>query len=129
MVELAGDYVLELSQAREWANRRFPDIKWHSNEHLLHGDIRRRLNMHYKDDFDLDRCLIISWEEGTECDAGVFFPVLWHYDRKATREKHKHFRECKSTLAVKKELFEPVEEDLPCIKDIRFVTIYDPYEC
>ncbi|KAF8839333.1 hypothetical protein BDN67DRAFT_970177 [Paxillus ammoniavirescens] len=126
---LAGDYVLELSQAREWANRRFPDIEWHINKQLLHRDIRCRLNMHYKGDFDLDRCLIIWWEEGKECNAGIFFPVVWKYDRKATREKHRHFQESEQALAVKKELFEPVEEDLSYIKDIRFVTIYEPYEC
>ncbi|KAF8839335.1 hypothetical protein BDN67DRAFT_970182 [Paxillus ammoniavirescens] len=128
---LVGGYILEVSQAREWANKRFPDIKWSSSPYVIHADIRNHLKLHYKDPVEIERCSIIYWKEATEGDkdTGIFFPVAWKFDSRATREKkHGRFRECEKALAIKKELFEPVEEDLPYLKDIRFVTVCDPQE-
>ncbi|KAF8839328.1 hypothetical protein BDN67DRAFT_970169 [Paxillus ammoniavirescens] len=127
---LVGGYILEVSQAKEWANKRFPDIKWRPGRNAFYSDIRRHLKLHYKDPVEIDRCLVIYWKESTEGDkdTGILFPVAWKYDSRATRKKHGRFRECEKALAIKKELFEPVEEDLSYIKDIRFVTVCDPQE-
>ncbi|KIJ10215.1 hypothetical protein PAXINDRAFT_16723 [Paxillus involutus ATCC 200175] len=130
-VELAGGYVLELSQAREWAEKFFPSIQWGVNDLVFHMDIQRHLNEYYKDDDERDRCLCIWWEESQEGDkdTGIFFPVAWTECEYGTRDNHYHFEEGDEALAVKKQLFGAVEAKLSySVESIRFVTIFEPDE-
>ncbi|KIJ07888.1 hypothetical protein PAXINDRAFT_173212, partial [Paxillus involutus ATCC 200175] len=117
--------------AREWADAFFPDMKWSTSEYLTHADIRGRLKVFYEDYTELERCLVIWWRESREGDGvpGIFFPTGWAEDFKfdTTRKKSLRFKENETALKVKKALFEPLMGKLSYLKDIHFVTIYDPY--
>ncbi|KIJ59942.1 hypothetical protein HYDPIDRAFT_43649 [Hydnomerulius pinastri MD-312] len=125
-----GGYILELSRAKEWADKRWPGaIKWRSEECTVHSDIKRHLNSlyHPKEDGsvsdDYHRCLVIPWQQ----DAWLFFPTAWRRDPSFTRQKHKVFRENDYARSLKADWFEPLYEELPHLKDIRFATSYDPF--
>ncbi|KIJ09718.1 hypothetical protein PAXINDRAFT_17215 [Paxillus involutus ATCC 200175] len=133
-VELSGGYVLELSQAREWAEKFFSNnpLAWVDVRDIdLEMNIQSHLNAFYRDNDKCVRCLCIWWEESQEGDedTGIFFPVAWAECEYGTRDNHHHFDEGSEALAVKKQLFEAVGEQLSySVESIRFVTIFEPYE-
>jgi len=127
-MEVACGYVLEVSQAREWAEMFFHNMEWNTSQYRLPIDIRERLNVFYNNQDEV-RCLAFWWKESTEDDnsTGILFPTDWITDHNyLTRPKPLRFMETTNALAVKKALFEPVMDRLSYLKSIRFVTVYDP---
>ncbi|KIJ07887.1 hypothetical protein PAXINDRAFT_102770 [Paxillus involutus ATCC 200175] len=129
MVRMACGYVLELSQARNWAERIFPQMRWSTSEQLTHSDIRSQLKLFFLDNVELERCLIIWWRESEEDEGApwIFFPTDWFEVFYITGAKPHPYQETETALEVKKALFEPFKEELSYLQNIRFVMIYDPY--
>ncbi|KAF8839336.1 hypothetical protein BDN67DRAFT_970184 [Paxillus ammoniavirescens] len=124
---ITGGYILEHHQVKEWADKRFPGaIKWGDPNHV-HWPINNHLNKLYNDPEDVtiyQRCIFVPWEQN---DVRVCFPAVWKRGRSVTRNKHEILPENDFARARKKELFEQVYEELPYLKEIPFVTVYDPF--
>ncbi|KIJ09188.1 hypothetical protein PAXINDRAFT_138920 [Paxillus involutus ATCC 200175] len=123
---ITGGYILDRHQAKEWADKRFPDaIKW-GDPRLVHVPINNYLNSLLNnpgDDRVYQRCIVVPWGQDS---VRICFPTVWMRGRKITRAKHDPFPENDFALARKKVLFEEAYEALPHLKDLLFVTIYDP---
>jgi len=122
---IAGGYILEFARAKEWADKRYPGaIKWRSEGPTgcsIHIDINDHLNLLYGT--DAYRCIIISLQG----EAWLFFLTIWRRSPHFTRQTRKYFRENDYARSLKADWFEPLCEELPHLKDIRFVTVYDPF--
>ncbi|KIJ09191.1 hypothetical protein PAXINDRAFT_17713 [Paxillus involutus ATCC 200175] len=123
-----GGYMLELDQAKEWADQRFPGkMRW---RHRLLVD--QPINAHLQYYFDPDgkqrkhdRCILVPWEQNS---LRVCFPTIWTWN--PPKEGKKSFQEDDTARSIKKELFEfeQLSEKLEYLQDIPFVTIYDPFK-
>ncbi|KIJ09189.1 hypothetical protein PAXINDRAFT_102316 [Paxillus involutus ATCC 200175] len=126
-----GGYILEVNQAKEWADKRFPNkIQWGVNN-LVARDINIYLNDVYnpkKDTMMCDMCIVVLWERD---GRRVCFPTVSYRRRSCTRRNHPTFQENENAISLKKEYFEDSEdfaaEELTFLKEIPFVTIYDPF--
>ncbi|KAF8839345.1 hypothetical protein BDN67DRAFT_1070126 [Paxillus ammoniavirescens] len=124
---ITGGYILEHHQAKEWADKCFPDaIKWGDPNHV-HRPINNHLNKLYNNPGDnkiYHRCIVVAWEQN---DVRVCFPTAWKWGRSVTRAKHEPLPENDFARARKKMLFEQAYKELPYLEGIPFVTIYDPF--
>ncbi|KAF8839347.1 hypothetical protein BDN67DRAFT_780297 [Paxillus ammoniavirescens] len=123
---ITGGYILERHQAKEWADKCFPgEIKW-GDQRNVHGPINNHLNKLYKpkDKKIHPICIFVPWGQD---DVRICFPTIWKQGPNITRAKHGTFPESDFARARKKMLFEKLYEELPYLKDIPFMTIYDPW--
>ncbi|KIJ06458.1 hypothetical protein PAXINDRAFT_103361 [Paxillus involutus ATCC 200175] len=119
-----GGYILDLDQAKEWADKRFPDqnFQWRSRG-TVDVPINRCLNDLFNNEGDQrkhDRCIVVPWKDSVR----VCFPTvsIWN----PPKGQHISFQENDTARSLKKVLFEKVS-NLTYLEEIPFVTIYDPY--
>ncbi|KAH7920257.1 hypothetical protein BV22DRAFT_1074248 [Leucogyrophana mollusca] len=119
MVWVTGGYIMETSQAKAWAQRKYPEIPF-PDDWFIPNEINRYFRRHKM----YPACISVCWRGENK----AFFMTHGKTDHSATKTHHRHFREDPKARTIRKLLFEDLEDELEFLKDIQFVTVSDPYD-
>ncbi|KAF9237717.1 hypothetical protein BU15DRAFT_62921 [Melanogaster broomeanus] len=117
MVWLTGGYILDPADAKTWAQRRFPEIEF-DHDWFIPNCINRHFRAHQPDIW----CISVEYEGRV-----MAYFVTCGIDHATIRHRPQRFREDRFGAAWKEKLFGGLEEELSFLKDVRFVTIFDPF--
>ncbi|KAH7921415.1 hypothetical protein BV22DRAFT_1019397 [Leucogyrophana mollusca] len=118
MVWMTGGYLLELPEAKAWAQRKYPDMEF-GVDVLIPNFINRYFRAHRM----FPACIAVDWHGQNK----AYFMTHGKVDPYATKKKHRHFREDARAQGVRKMLFVDFEDEFEFLKNIQFVTVADPY--
>ncbi|EGN97783.1 hypothetical protein SERLA73DRAFT_160862, partial [Serpula lacrymans var. lacrymans S7.3] len=119
MVYIAGGYIMSYEHAEAWAQKKFPDFTFGSPSSLAET-IRKRLN---KDLFKIPWTLAVRYQN----QDTILFVTSQHRNKRLSPYTRKKFAEDDRVKLIKHSLFGGMEGELEFLKDLKFVTIPDPY--
>ncbi|KAH7921414.1 hypothetical protein BV22DRAFT_1198204 [Leucogyrophana mollusca] len=118
MVWVTGGYILDFSQAKAWAQRKYPEIQFFEDVF-----IPNEIHNYFKDNNMQPACIAVTWKG----EDKTYFVTHGKVDGAATRRRYQEFSENARAQAIRKMLFDGLEDEFEFLKDIQFVTIPDPF--